>query len=301
MGYLFLSLALAAGITKGYCGKRTSAAIVSRSDSMIMNLLRMVVCVFIGLFLLLAQGQISELIPDGFMLFVTALSGIASACFVVSWLLSVRTGAYMMVEVFLLIGVIVPIVLCRVFFGEEIGLWQIVGILILLVAVYIMTTYNSSVKGKLSVGSFILLLICGLSNGVADFSQKLFVKTRPDGSVSAFNLYTYVFAALTLVVAYLIFRAIDKKDGTEIRKPIEVIKPIWYFVLIMAVCLFANSFFKTVAAQYLDAVQLYPLNQGCSVLLALLMSSVIFKEKITFKCVVGICLSFVALLMINLL
>lgn len=301
MGYLFLSIALAAGITKGYCGKRTSSYIITNSDSMIMNLLRMVVCIFIGFFLILAQNELSSLSLDGFGVFVTAMSGIASAAFVVSWLLSVRTGAYMMVEVFLLLGVIVPIALCRIFFAEEIGLWQMIGIAVLLVAVYIMTAYNSSVKGRLSVGSFLLLLLCGVSNGIADFSQKLFVKSRPEGSIAAFNFYTYVFAAVVLLVAYIVFRRVDVRSGAEIRKPMSVIKPIWYFVVIMAVCLFANSFFKTQAALYLDAAQLYPLNQGSSVILSLLMSAIVFKEKINAKCIVGICLSFAALLMINLL
>jgi multidrug transporter EmrE-like cation transporter len=69
----------------------------------------------------------------------------------------------------------------------------------------------------------------------------------------------------------------------------------------MAVCLFANSYFKTVAAQHLDAIKLYPLNQGGAVILSLLMSSILFKEKINAKCILGIALSFVALLMINLL
>lgn len=206
----------------------------------------------------------------------------------------------MMVEVFLLLGVIVPIVLCRIFFAEEIGAWQIAGILLLLVAVFIMCTYNSSVKGKMSVASFWLLLLCGVSNGLADFSQKLFVKMRPEGSVAAFNFYTYVFAALVLSVAYVIFRQIDGKSGAAPRRPLEVVRPIWYYVLIMAVCLFAHSFFKTQAAHYLDAVQLYPLNQGGAVILSLLMSALIFKEKINAKCIIGICLSFTALLMINL-
>lgn len=301
MGYLFLALALAAGITKGYCGKRTSSCIVTKSDSMIMNLLRMVVCILIGLILVFVQSGPGALALDGYALFVTALSGVASAAFVVSWLLSVRTGAYMMVEVFLLLGVVVPIALCKVLFNEKIGLWQAVGILVLLVAVYVMTAYNSSVKGKLGVGSFLLLLLCGLSNGVADFSQKLFVKSRPEGSIAAFNFYTYVFAAAALLAAYLIFRQTDKRSGEEIRKPVAVIRPIWHFVLIMAVCLFANSFFKTLAAQYIDAVQLYPINQGSAVILSLLMSAVLFKERINAKCIVGICLSFAALLMINLL
>jgi drug/metabolite transporter (DMT)-like permease len=207
----------------------------------------------------------------------------------------------MMVEVFLLLGVIVPIVLCRILFAEAIGVWQMIGIAMLLVAVFIMCTYNKSIKGSLSPAALALLLLCGLSNGIADFSQKLFVRTRPEGSAAAFNFYTYVFAAVVLLIAYAVFRQIDKKGGLQPRKPIDVINPIWIYVLIMAVCLFANSFFKTRAAHYLDAVQLYPLNQGCSVVLSLLMSAVIFKEKVNAKCILGICLSFVSLLLINLL
>ena len=300
MGYLFLTLALAAGVTKGFCGKKTSFAIVSNSDSMIMNLLRMILCIVIGTVLVVVQDGIGALAPSASLVLISALSGIASAAFVVSWLLSVRTGAYMMVEVFLLLGVIVPIALCRIFFGEKIGAWQIIGIAVLLVAVYIMTTYNTSIKGKLSIGALLLLFLCGLSNGIADFSQKLFVKELPGGSIAAFNFYTYVFAALALAVAYIIFRAVDKKAGQEPRNPIHIIKPIWIFVLVMAICLFANSFFKTQAALYLDAVKLYPLNQGSAVILSLLMSATLFKEKITVKCIIGIVLSFAALLMINL-
>ena len=216
MGYLFLTLALASGVTKGFCGKKTSSAIKTNSDSMIMNLLRMLICIVIGFSLLAIQNDLSALTSSGAMVAIAAMSGIASAAFVVSWLLSVRTGAYMMVEVFLLLGVIVPIALCRIFFGEKIGVWQIIGIAVLLVAVYIMTTYNASIKGKLSIGSLLLLLLCGISNGIADFSQKLFVKSIPDGSITVFNFYTYVFAAATLVIAFAIFRAVDKKQDQDI-------------------------------------------------------------------------------------
>ena len=103
MGYLFLTLALAAGITKGYCGKKTSFAIQSNSDSMIMNLLRMILCIIIGTVLVVVQDGVGALAPSASLILISALSGVASAMFVVSWLLSVRTGAYMMVEVFLLL------------------------------------------------------------------------------------------------------------------------------------------------------------------------------------------------------
>lgn len=69
---------------------------------------------------------------------------------------------------------------------------------------------------------------------------------------------------------------------------------------VMAACLFANSFFKTLAAEHLDAILLYPLNQGAALILSTLMSSVCFRERITVKCICGIVIAFVGLLVINL-
>lgn len=298
MGYVFLFVSLIAGVTKGFCGKKTSFSLKCSSDSMIINVLRMFLCVGIGFLLVAINGEISFLKLDGYSLFVYALSGVASATFVVSWLLSVKSGTYMMVEVFLLLGTIVPIVLCRIFFNENISILQIIGFIVLLVAIYIMSTYNSTIKGKTSVKSLLLLILCGLSSGFADFSHELFVKNYPNGSISVFNFYTYAFAILVLFSFYLVFRKDDKKNSLEIRNPFAVLKPIWYFVVIMAVCLFASSFFKTLSAKYLDAVVLYPLNQSLSVTLSLLMSAIFFKERINLKCFIGVCLSFGALLMI---
>ena len=128
MGYLFLMLALTAGGIKAYCGKKTSGDIILSSDSMVMNDLRMGICVVIGFLMILIQGELYSISFDTVFLLIALLSGISSAAFVVSWLLSVRSGAYMMVEVFLLIGVIVPIVFCRIFFNEAILIGQIFAI-----------------------------------------------------------------------------------------------------------------------------------------------------------------------------
>ena len=69
----------------------------------------------------------------------------------------------------------------------------------------------------------------------------------------------------------------------------------------MALCLFANSYFKTLAAGYLSAVLLYPLNQGCALILSAFMSATLFKEKLTLKAVIGMITAFAGLLIINLL
>lgn len=295
MGYIFIFIALFAGTLKGYCGKKTSSYTNSISNAVFANTIRMFLCILIGFVLILATDDLYILIPSRTLLLVSALSGISSAVFVVTWLISVKNSAYMMLDIFLMMGVLIPLIASSLFFSESIKPTQWIGIGILFIAVVIMCAYNNDIKTKLTLPSLILLLICGIANGVADFSQKLFTKCIPDGSAAAFNFYIYVFAALVLIVAYAVTRKrTPNAEKTDLKK-------IFGYVFIMALCLFANSYFKTLAARYLSAVLLYPLNQGCSLILSAIMSATLFKEKLTLKAVIGMLTAFAGLLITNLL
>ena len=295
MGYVFLALALFAGATKGYCGKKTSGYLSGLRDSLLASSLRMLLCILIGLITVLLDGSGVQLRPSGKLLLIAALSGISTAVFVVSWLIAVKKSAYMMLDIFLMLGVLIPIIGGSLFFRETVPLTKWLGIAVLLAAVLLMCSYNQSLKGKLTVSSLLLLLLCGTSSGIADFSQKLFVHQLPGISASVFNFYTYVFAGIAMVAAYFLF---CPKDGAP---KTENLSKIFGYIAIMALCLFANSYFKTLAAARLDAVLLYPVNQGAGLILASAMASFLFHEKLTPKAIAGIILAFVGLLIINLL
>ena len=295
MGYIFLIIALFCGAAKGFCGKKTSGFVAEYKDALFTNAIRMILCILIGFILLAVQGNINLLRVDTSVIMITLLSGVTTSAFVVLWLLAVRKGAYMMLDVFLTIGVIVPLVLSNIFFGEEIRINQWAGLAILLVAVVIMCSYNNQIKEKMSISSLVLLIFCGTSNGLTDFSQKWFTKSV-GGDAAVFNFYTYVFSAVVLIILYLIERIKNPSRGSEGL----LIKNIGIYVTIMALCLFANSYFKTLAASYLSSAALYPLNQGSALILSSFMSAIFFKEKLTPRCIIGIILSFVGLLVINL-
>lgn len=297
MGYLFLTIALLAGATKGFCGKKISGYTNGYRDAMLANTIRMCLCIIIGLLLIIFDGSIKYIIPDTGILLISVLSGVTTSLFVVSWLIAVKKGAYMMIDVFLMLGVLVPLILGKIFFSEAVKLNQWIGIGILLVAVSIMCSYNNSIKEKMSLSSFLLLVVCGIANGFTDFSQKMFVKQAGEIPVSVFNFYTYVFSALTLLVFYFLLKNKDKDSSTKSMG----LKKVFGYILIMSVCLFANSYFKTVAAEFLDSVQLYPLNQGAALIISSVMSATLFGEKLTVKGIIGIIISFVGLLVINVL
>lgn len=298
MGYLFLAISLFAGVTKGYCGKKTSGYVNGYKDAMLANTIRMVLCTLIGIILIIASGNVEQLRPTPQILAISALSGVTTSAFVVCWLISVKKGAYMMLDVFLMLGVLVPIIAGQFLFGETIKLTQWMGIAVLFLAVVIMCSYNNSIKEKISISSLVLLIICGLSNGLTDFSQKLFVKQLSDISISVFNFYTYVFSAIVLGVFLMVFSIREKGQSTE---GIAGLKNIFGYIMVMSICLFVNSYFKTKSASYLDSAQLYPLNQGLSLTLSSIMSASLFHERLTLKCIIGLVLSFVGLIIINVL
>lgn len=299
MGYLFLLVALLAGATKGYCGKKTSGYLSEYKDAMFINFIRMLFCLIIGFTVMIFNGNISSLAVDTQTLLITLCSGVTTSIFVVTWLISVKHGAYMMLDVFLMLDVCIPIIGGKILYNEPIKATQIIGLIILTVAVFIMCSYNNSIKKKINITSFILLLLCGIANGFTDFSQKMFVNSSPNASIAVFNFYTYLFSAVTLLIFYIIFR--NSNTSTEKKSEGKILGKIIGYVAVMSVCLYINSFFKTKAAIYIPSVQLYPLNQGTALILSTFMSAVLFKEKLTVKCIIGIITSFIALIIINVL
>jgi drug/metabolite transporter (DMT)-like permease len=292
MGYLFLAVSLFAGATKGFCGKTISNDVKTLKGTSYINLLRMTLCIVIGFFVVAAEN-IRGLNVDMTSLLIALLSGLSTALFVLSWIFSVRNGAYVMLDVFLMLGVGVTLALCKIFFNDSIALKQYIGLAMLLVAACILCSYSSTIKSRFTVKSFALLIGCGIANGLTDFSQKTYVHLTPDGSVGVFNFYTYIFAALTLLLFFLVSGKIENapNDGKT--------KKAMLAVAIMSVCLFANSYFKTLAAEFIAPAILYPLSTGAALILSVLMSVLFFKEKATPKCIIGVVLAFAALIIMN--
>ena len=299
IGYLYLLIALFAGATKGFCGKKTSDKLIGTSDAMLVNTVRMVFCVLIGLSVVAVQGEWGQLFVGSDVLFISFISGVTTAIFVVTWLLYVRQGAYAMLDLFLLVSVVIPILLCYFLYGEPIKIAQWIGIGLLILSGFVMSSYNTSIKGKMSIKAKILLLLCTVSCGLSDFSQKLFVRTAPEVEIAVFSLYSYAVSGVLLFVFYVFLYRKEKKREA-IQSPTKLISSIFGYVFVMAGCLFVHSYFKTAATKHLDAAEIYPLSQGGSLILTLFMSVFFFKERINIKAVLGIALCFLSLLVINL-
>ena len=295
MGYIFLAIALLTNNIKGYCGKQMSRYSAKLNDTLLICFFRMLMCIGTSAIILAVTGGFFGLEITPKLIGYAAFSGISTAILVAAWLFAANSSGYMMLEVFQMLGVGVTILMSFVFYQEEITVRDLIGFAVLVFAAYLM---HAGTKVKPTLKTLAVVILCGLANGMTDFSQKAFIYSGLDTTTAQFQLCSYVFAAVTLIVLYTAMTA--SKNAEEKNGAGAILKKTWYFVLIMAVCLYANSYFKTEAANYLSAAKLYTLSQGGTMAIGTLMSAFLFKEKLTLKSGISIAITFLGLLIINL-
>lgn len=292
MGYIYTVISVLLGATKGYCGKTGSRYMQRGNDAVLLNTFRMLICSVIGFFLIWRGGS-AMLIQSRNEAGIVLLSAVSTSLFVISWMLCAKVDAYVLLDVFLLIGTVIPITVCSLLFKEKIRINQIIAICILLIAIYLLYGFNTQLKGKMTAKSFLLLLFCGAMNGFTDLSQKLYIKTTAAPDIARFQFYTYLLSFAVLLITYFCTGKTDAPKNPYMRKML-------LYVLIMAVCLFGCSYFKTLAAGLLDSAQLYPLSQGLALILSSLMSVFLFNEKLSKRAIFGLIFAFISLLILNL-
>lgn len=292
LGYLFAFLATAAGSTKGAISKKLSIGISGIDGNIMLNLARMAICTLIGLFAALAAGGAAALQISLAGLLISLLSAASFTVFVLSWMACARSGALIMIDIFLTAGVIIPLISSQILWDVPVTLRQWCGFVILLVGVSILCSYNKKIKNGMSLTLVSALILCGLANGVNSLSQKLFAAECPEFGSFAFNFYTYLFSALFLL-AVCAFRQISLKRLAEL-------KPHMAGLILISVFLYLNLFFKMLAACILPAARIYPLIQGLGIINSAVIGAVFFKEPITRRSLCGLAVSSAALFLINL-
>lgn len=304
--YIFLALSLICGAVKGFCGKKISSVLSEKADALFVNTVRMFLCIFIGIAIVIFSGNASGLRIDPIMSVICAVSGLANSAFVVFWMFAVRTNTYMMVEISGLMGCLVPTIGSFIFFNEKIYLSKFIGFILLIAAVIVFSGYNKRNIPSDSKHKTLFLILSGFSSGMLGFAQQLYkfisLKNHPEYTSDIFNFYTYLFAFIILGVFYFCYIS-RKKEGTYLIHAFAKIKRYGIYIFIMAIGLFLHSYFTTAAtaANTMPSQVLYPMQNGCAMILSTLMANIFFKEKITFACISGIIIAFCGIVCINVL
>ncbi len=318
MAYLFLFGALICLAVKGYCGKKTGCYMVAPGDPLLFNLVRLVLCVLIGLGVVLLESAGPQLRIEGGMLLICLFSGAANAAFLVGWLLAIQRTPLVTVDVTLTVGSILPAVLCAILFAEAISPLKMLGFALILLATAVLSGYGKQTGKRPGMLGPLLALIAALGDGLSAFCQQLYkqyyteVGIRTHGvfyAKSVYHFYTYVFAAALLVIAFAGLAVWQYAKRPEMRKSGYVRglfgslrRPLPH-IAVMAVCLFAANYLQTVATNDygMSSQILYPVIKGGCLITVSMTAMLFFGEKPTKRSLLGSVIALAGMVMMSVL
>ncbi len=193
---------------------------------------------------------------------------------------------------------VITISLAILYFDERITVYKIIGILLTIVAVYLVS-YKDSTNKQTSKYWWLFPLIIFIASGIIDSSIN-YVTNPLQGNLLQGNsldvfLSTIFATAFVFGVIVLIYNLKVKGEKFQL-----VAIPAG---LILGVINYGTMFFlgKALGSGFLDSSVLFPVNNLCILTLSTIISVLIFKEKLSSKNWIGIGLSLLAIFILGLL
>lgn len=215
---------------------------------------------------------------------VFLLGGVNGFLYLSSFVLfqySVKKSGVVLSSVFMKLGMLVPLAVSVIVFGEKPTVLQIVGFVLAIVSI-IMINYDGKESGRANILSLVLLLLLG---GSAEGMSKVFEEIGNSELSSQFLFCTFAFA---LVLCLLFMLAKHQKIGK---------KEAFYGVLV-GVPNFFSAKFVLRALEDLDVIVVFPSFAVGTILTVSLVGLFAFKERLGRMgwCAVGIIMVTLSLL-----
>lgn len=293
MGLIYILLAAILNTVKGFCSKKVSGKLDCLADNIDLSLLRSVVCALLGALFLLANGVMPHLPAKGWLICIVA--GASISVNYAAWVLALRTDAYMFASAASSSGFIVTVLGGILLFGETLTPAKGGAILLILLAMWFMLRYQKEFSGMPSAKNLLLLGAVFLTQGISQLSQKQFTRTLPEVSVHVYTFWAFVISAVLL----LLFRLLMHYPGTRAAEAAKV-KGLLVWIAVMGISLYGVTCFQAMASARMDAIVLYPLNNGLALLCGSIMAWAAFREKPSRNSIIGAILIFAALMLTRL-
>lgn len=190
------------------------------------------------------------------------------------------------------LSVVMPIVFALLFFGENLTVFQITGIVLSLLAVYFISQKSNTDANK-SGSNWILPVIVFIGSGIIDttlnFIQKQFVPAVSEAYVIT-TVFSIAFVLGILLLTYLVIFKNQKVAFKNVYWGVLLGIPNYFSMLFLVKTL---SYFPKASAT------IFPINNIGIVAASTLVSVLFFKEKLNTKNMIGLALSLMAIALIS--
>ncbi len=245
-----------------------------RKSDIGMFIFNYVVCIILGV--IFTPGE-SYSFEDPGMPFTIGLGIAGGILFLASFVFfqqGIKKNGLVPASIFMKLGVIIPVLISIIIFGESPKILQIIGIVLSIAAIIVFNFDKTAMGTKWKIGSLILLLvISGLAESMINIHDKAGTRSLND----LFLLLVFFFAAICSVILFFIRK--EKMGPWDILFGAAVGIPNYF-----------SSRFLMLALKSVPAVAAYPVNSVSTIVLISLVGIIVFKETISKQKIVGLIL-----------
>lgn len=253
--------------------------------------IRQLMSATMGILLILVAGK--GFICDTKTVIISVISGAMLVASMFCSIYALKSGMVALVSLFSTAGLIVPCLAGVFMFGIPIYFMQWVGLGLFLIAAYLMIASSTKIFGKFSFKTFLLLIGTLLSNGGTMLAQQMFTQYVPNGDVSVFSFLSFGIVGATLLLAVPLTVLISGE------KPESLPKNLILYGFLLSLAVFIINQLATMATAFVPPVILFTFINGGSTIIAAIVAAIMFKEKLTVQCGIGIALGIAALVIIK--
>lgn len=186
-------------------------------------------------------------------------------------------------------GMLVPVLLSIVLFGEKPSVMRMIGIL-LVICCFIITAKPS---GGVTKRSLLLCIVAMIANGGVSAVQKLFAATEYSTERFTFVSASYLLSTLLAASIYIVLAFSGRKKTFRLGKHCVIA------ALLTGVTLGTFLALNTYAAATIDGTFLFPAHSGGAIILSTLSGIIFFHDKLSVRQIVALCLGTTSIVLMN--
>lgn len=207
-----------------------------------------------------------------------------------SSILAMQVGTMSTTSIFVMYGMIIPSIAGPIFWNEPIGVLQIVGMLMMLASLWLMQERSMGEKKSITKKWLALATVAFLLSGMAGVMEKIHQSTEARSEQLSF-----VFAAC----GFMLLFSLSAMGITRRLRAEKAARSTASIALLSGLVVGLYSTVNLMLAGGLDSMIYYPIANGGAMLLTVLVSAVLFKERFSRMKIIGVIIGFAGILCLS--
>lgn len=208
-------------------------------------------------------------------------------------LLAMSLGSMSYSVLFSYLSMLIPVAFGILYYGQPVKLWQIVGLILMLITFVLSVDLKENVSMSLkwllaALGSFVMV-------GLVGICQQLHQNSEFAGELEGFLLWTFLFSTVMFLGLFFVMpkRERQKESGYRLKTPFTI------FALLSGVAIGAINQINLYLSGRMPSVIFFPIVSGGVIILSGLAAILIFREKLTKKQQAGLLLGMASVLLLG--